>query len=388
MRTPHVLPFSIALGATASLLLPPAAARAGVWNATPELALSGEYASNPQLLLSQPEQGSAAVLNVGLPTAWNDGARQFELAPRARLAASNGTSPIGKDAYYLAGSARSDGERGSISVNGRWADDSTALLEPTTGTLTRLDVARRQVDAGLDWKRALTERVQSDLNVGWQAVDYAEVPNSGLLDYRYLPASATVQADVNPRTQAMLLLSAAKYESATTGVRQDSQSVQVGIARQWTEKWNYSLLIGRSRVTAPGLSDQSLGAVYAANIGWHGLTSSITASVTQANQPSGFGTLALTREAILRTDVRYSERLSGYLALRAVAERDSFNANTFESRSYASAYAGAVWAASPVWDVSVAVNWQQQRYKSSDQTGSSVGAIVAAARKFGRIRLT
>jgi hypothetical protein len=377
-------------GLAAALGVVPRPATAGVWTATPEFSASTDYSSNPQLRLDQPVSGYAAVMNLGLPASWNGGAWLTELAPRVRLGAgAGGDSALGANAYYVSGSARLASERGSLGMTARWADDSAAIAEPAAGTLTLINIRRREDDAGLDWSHALSPRYQTGLNASWQSVSYQAVPGSGLFDYRYATLAEQSTATVTEKTQLQLVVSASRYDVPTFSYGERSYSAQVGVGGKLNERWSFSLSYGASRLQPLSAGPHISGAVYKASAQWQGLKSTLSAQVSQSYQPSGFGTLALTRDATLRADFRRTERLSTYLALRAATERDSFGALNYASRSYDSAVVGIVWAVSPVWDLSSELRWQrqQQRYFSSDASGRASGIVISLVRKFDRLRL-
>ncbi|GEM_PF-6107010 len=380
--------YAVSIGLTGGTLLQGAPARAGVWSTTPELSVSGEYSTNPQLIPGESESGSAAVANLGLPFGWYDDAAQVEFGARARLADASGASPIGHNAYYGSVQEKSDFERGTIALASHISDDSAAIVgTPPSGTLTRLAIGERSVDGSLNATYSLTSRLQNQLGGLWQTQHYAFLPGSGLYGYDYFSATDTLQESLTLRTQLQLALSFSRYRSPDLGYLEDSETAQIGLSQAVTERVNYSVLYGRSKAIAPGYGTRTYGTVYAANVSWKTERTAVTASLGQSFQPSGFGSLTLSREATLRGDFNKTERLSGYIALRSVRTTDTLSLLYFAGRSYQAATGAVSWAANEKWDVTLLANWQRQKIDLGDLSSSGTGVLLSAIRKFGRITL-
>lgn len=373
------------LGGLGALL--PGAAGAGVWTLEPQLATEADYSTNPQLSPSAAYGDSAAVL-LGMPAAWDDGARHFDVSPSLRLAKASGAYYSGTNAYYLLGSASTQSDRSTWKANARWASDSTVLLAPSAGTLTRADFPRRSDSGGLEWSFGVSERAALDLSGSAESVGYSGAAQYGLYDYRDHGLQASLSQALTERYQLQVLVSTGQYTADQIRFSSTSSSAQGGIVGSLSPRWSFTALYGISRASADGGQQSPTGNVYLVSLADTGQRTSLKVSASQSLQPSGFGTVVRSTEVHVTGTWQSSER--GALSLSATSARteDVFGTLAFASRSYGAAAADWTWRASLQWTVVFDVNWQRARTNPGDALGAGWGSSLTAARKFGKVTVS
>jgi len=363
---------------------------AGVWTLEPTFSASAEYATNP-LLNDAPDSGSAVIANLGLTTHWDDGAVQLSATPQVRLGEATGSSPIGSNAYYVAALGDVRRERSEWSASYKWADDSSALREPQSGTLVRTNIRERTADAALKWVKSITERTQTTVAVNGQSLDYAASANTGLISYQYGTATADVSRDVSERTQVRVAAVLSRYQLPGSSYREDNTGLQVGVSGRMSPIWSYKLSLGTSRLSASTTTTRPSGANYAATLDHAGSLVSWSAGLTRSVQPSGFGVLVDALEANATARWQATERSSYFVVGRRVQTTSLFSIFTLGARTYESVTVGTFVRATEVWDVNAQVNWQRLSANATPFELPAVGRgfelVVSVARRFGRAKL-
>jgi hypothetical protein len=353
-----------------------------VWTVEPRLTTMAVYASNPQLRF-EPQSGEAAVLDLGVSTAWDDAGRHFEFLPDARLAATGGDYYTRTNAYYVTALGRQQTERSTSSLRAFWAGESLAATEPAAGTLTRVDIPRRIENATPDWALQVTPRVQTEWSVTAESVAYSGGEVYGLYDYRDLGLNGSMIGSLTERLQLQALVGALEYHYAEVDVHLRSTYAQLGLAGNWTPLWSYKALYGYSRQVRSVGSGSAGGNVYSLGLTRQGETTSVSAALVSSYQPSGFGTIVRSTDGTLQETWQYSERGSIAMSLRLSRTTDAFQSLLISDRSYASVNVDWSWQASPVWTVKASPYWQRQRYAATGDTGTGAGIILSATRQFG-----
>lgn len=370
------------------------AANAGIWQLAPTLGLSAEYETNPLLRNTEPTSGEAIVANLEAPAQWDDGALHLELSPRVRLADANGDSPIGEDAYYLSSMLDLKRERSEWNARARWADDSSALREPVSGTLVRTGIRERVEEASVGWNTSATERAQIAANVDWQSLRYT-TPGAfafGLYNYDYGVATEQFTYAWSERLKLEVETDESRYTLPLTGFSETTLQAQVGMIVQPTELISCTFQAGSSLLRDVATSSTQSGSVYTASVKRNGLRSTWDFSITKSIQPSGFGSLAETTEADANFDWKHSERLDYVAQVRDVRSVNSFSTITVAEREYSAVSLSARFRASEYWDVSGIVGWQRAASGATPfelaASGQGYSIMLTAQRRFRLIKIT
>lgn len=377
--------FSVAacLGGAGSLL--PGGAMAGVWTYEPQLAASTDYSTNPQLRQAA-EYGYSAALLLGLAAAWDDGARHIDLSPSVRLTKAGGDYFSGMNAYYLSSLWSLQSDRSSWKASGRWASDSTVLLEPSIGTLTRSDFPRRSDGGSLDWTFHASSLATVELSASAESVGYSGALRYGLYDYRDQGLQGSLLRAVSERNQLELVVGTSRYEADEIRYTSQSSYAQGGVVGALSPRWSYTALYGLSRASADGGAQSPTGNVYQLSLTGSGLTTSVKLSATKSLQPSGFGTVVQATEYVVQGTWQDSERGTLALSARSVRTADVFGQTALATRAYAAVAADRSWLATPVWTVGMHVDWQRARANPGDQLGQAWAASLTVTRRFGKVR--
>jgi len=372
----------IALGA-----LLPAVTGAGVWTLEPQLSTSADYSSNPQLRES-PQSGHSAALLGGLPVAWDDGAQHIDLAPSVRIAKADGDYYSNTNAYYVASSGTLQDERATLKATVRWAKDSTVLLEPTTGTLTRLDLPRRTEGASAEAQVNLSLRSSLDITVSNESVGYSGGLPFGIYDYKDQSVQATLSHAWTERRQLELVVGGSSYDAGEIGFTSRDSYAQFGLVEKLTARWTVTALAGVSQASMGGGPQESpRGGVYQLSLKGISETGALTLSAARVLQPSAYGTMVKSTNYTAQGSWRDSERGSVEANVRVAHTSDVFGTVSFATQSYVSGSVVRAWRATPEWTVAALVGWQRARLNPEDTLGRGWSTSLTLTRKFGKVRV-
>src|ERR1700692_1731916 len=157
-------------------------AKAGIWYTDPVLGVAGDYSSNPGLLYTHHTGETHGAVLIDTPTTYHADAVSFSLQPSFRISDSTGYSSLASDYERLTASGEIDTERNTLSARGQVSRDSSLYYD--YGFNGSTGVRRDTALAGVTWIRALTERMNFNLDVSSSRVIYG-VSNSfaTLTDY-------------------------------------------------------------------------------------------------------------------------------------------------------------------------------------------------------------
>src|SRR5579862_4308126 len=109
----------------AAVMCTASGAKAGVWTSDPVLGLAGDYSTNPGLLyVSHTAETHGAVL-IDAPTTYHGDALSLSVLPSFRISDSQGYSSLASNYAHLTAKGEFDSERGSLTVTGQLARDSS-----------------------------------------------------------------------------------------------------------------------------------------------------------------------------------------------------------------------------------------------------------------------
>jgi len=379
---------------------------AGPWSIQPQLGLTTDYESNPQLreFDIQGETHVAAV--VDLPLRYDSDELEFLLRPNGRLSNSQGYSSLASNYAHVDTAAQFTDELDSATVQAEAAQDSS--LYYLGGLVHGVGVRRDAVSTNADWTHSMTERLQFQLDASWTKAMYDEPADfNQLTNYRYVSAGPTIAYALSERNTIKLLGSYGLYQSLNGETESSTRNLQLGFVRQLTEIWTLSTSAGYSRSVNTEntyldyfgylipVSEKSAqdGTVYAATLTRQGERFNLTAGVSQALQPTGFAFLSRQDSFNAGATYRRSERWDFALTASLLKARNPQETNgqaQFTEETdfrYLNAQFAANWHWTPEWTMTITATRITQEYGPPTVTGASSGFNISFVRQFLRTQL-
>ncbi len=378
------------VGASVVLAVLPIPAFADSWTTEPTFTVGGEYSSNPTVAQGG-DSGQAAVTTGSLPLEWAGGIHHLTLAPKVRIGASGGASGLGADGYYLSGSYHALSSRFKLEASGSVSDDSSIIRQPDAGTLVREPIRQHGASGQLSTSYDLTERDSLEASLSVRNQRYGIRPNVGLYDFNYDSAMARYTRLFAEEHAVFLSSEVVRYRIPGYDYRTDSVNASIGAAGVFAQIWQYRLHAGRSRLSTPSSAEHPTGSLYAVQLDRAGERSQLAFSIVQSLQPSGFGTLVLSREATARFEWTASERLKFSLAARRAQSSDVFYSFALTERRYNSLAAGSEWTLTERWNTRLDVSYVKSTFDglfSGGWTAHAVSVSLGLSRRFARFSLT
>jgi hypothetical protein len=357
-------------------------AGAGPWSIEPRLGVSADYISNPLLRGTnvQAEENVAAI--VDLPLRYDTDDMEFLVRPNGRITNAQGYSSLASNYEHLDAAAQITGERGSATLQGEVARDSSLYF--VGGLVNKIGVPRDTATTTLDWTHLMTERTQVQLDASWIRVRYVEPAGlNSLVEYRYLSAGPTLSVAISERNTLKLLGNYGLYQSLNGLTESRSGNLQMAFVRQLSEIWTLSTSAGYSRsinsqkvyetfyfgtfYLGETKSNQN-GAVYAATLARQGERLNLSVGASRALQPTGFAFLSRQDSFNLNATYIHSERwdfAASAVWLRGLNPQVNAGAavnGTETSSRYLNTSLTANWHWIPQWTVSVSVARIAQQY--------------------------
>jgi len=377
-------------------------AGAGPWSIEPRLALETDYLSNPVLVPTQATSEEIAAAIIDVPLRYDTDDLEFKLRPNARITDHSGYSSLASSYEHLDGSVQYTRDLSSTTVQAEVARDSSLYF--LGGLINRVGVARDAASTSADWTRALNERSAVELDASWTRVRYDEPADfDALVDYRYWSAGPTFSYDLSERNTLKLLGSYGVYQSLNGLTESKSESLQLGFERRLTEAWTFSANAGYSRSNnsekvylfgffflGTAKSTQDSG-VYSATVTRQGEKFTFNASVSQAQQPTGFAFLSRQNAVSIGSTYIRSEYWDFALSagwIKALTPLESLGEAAPNGRDFTQHYLDtqltANWHWTPQWIVSMTVTKISQQYGPPTVSAASTNVALSVARQFLR----
>jgi hypothetical protein len=286
---------------------------AGAWSTQPLIGAAAEYASNPELVAVNTRSETHAALFVDLPVNYDLDNVHFSLIPRARYGGASGYSSVTSNYYHLDASAQFTNEFGSLTYTGTQYRDSSLLY---AGELANgIGVRRDTSTADVNWLRAISERLQFQLDANTARTLYAQnTAATSLVDYRYSSLSPALAYAVNERDTLRVIGSVGRYKSLDGFTDSNSDNLQFGLDHQLSELWKLSATVGYSKSTDQyhyffgTFASTQTGGVYSVNLTRQSDVFTVTAVATRALAPTGFAFLSRQDTVNALANCNYSER--------------------------------------------------------------------------------
>ena len=338
-------------------------ASAGPWSIDPQLGVSTDYSTNPDLRTSDPvaEHHIAGIFTV--PLHYDVDALDVTLTPSGRVSDSAGYTSLASNFARVNGTVNYATELDTVSVQGGVSRDTSLYETGQVAYGNGVGVRRDSTTAAADWLHYATERLQFEFNTGWSRVLYDQpADTTNLVDYRYYSANPTLIYAISERDSVKLLYGLGRYDSVNGETVSNSSNLQLGIVRQLSEIWTLTANVGYSRAKTQEKyffyqfylgtleSDQN-GTVYAANLTRKGEQFNVTGAVSRSLQP--FGSYGLSRVDSYSVSASYtlSERWVFSALAGWVQEYDPTQTTADIEVHYLNARLKVSWQATPRWIV-------------------------------------
>lgn len=364
-------------------------AHAGPWGIQPELTVSAEYQSNPQLSVETPLRGYGTVARLALPVDWHGERHSFWIRPTLHTGLARGASGLGVDDRHVDAEWTRAGERNTVAASAGWSRTPLFAFDVADPGAFDPDGVATNQQASLSWRTQPAEGAQLSLVASWRATDYQQSTAGAQADFRYPSARLQYVWTASPRTQWLLNLQAGRYTAPVRDIRTRDEAVLVGFTHVLAPGLDLSATYGPSRVTDAASGRSERGSSYSASLAWRRQRADLVLAAERGQQPSGGGGLALQTDASVTANFRATERLAWQATFGATRVDEQFAGFTLGRRDFLRASLGADYALSERWRLGFRLTGARLRYpptilRSLALAGDSHGATLTLARSFGR----
>ena len=183
-------------------------------------------------------------------------APKVELGSRAEAWQINGTAEITRRRYPGESSLDRDDNTFKLASQYSIARDTwrlegtrtldSVLSEELSADTGAVQVQKRRETHGVspEWTRMLTDKTQMQLAYNLSDISYVNGENVGLYDYRYSVASLRLSHQTSERSQIFATAAYSAFHVPATGFDSVSRIFQAGVARNFSETLQGSLMAG------------------------------------------------------------------------------------------------------------------------------------------------
>lgn len=368
--------------------------KAGVWVTDPTLGLAADYSSNPALLYTSHTAETRGAILIDTPTTYHADSVSLMVLPSFRITNSSGYSSLASDYAHLTMRGEIDSERDTLAVTGQVARDSSLYFNGNLNGST--GVRRDTTAADVSWVRALTERLNFDLDVNSSRVVYGNLASFTLTDYRYTSTAPSLSWNTGERTTLSLVTNAGLYNSADGTTKSVNSALELGAKRQLAELWSVNATAGYSRETntieeyfGPYLlgtfRSTTTGTVYTASVTRQGQLLTVAATASRSLVPSGFSFLSLQESYQLGFHYLRTERwtFDGYA--RWLKSSEPQEQGPTVEQSYAGLGLSAAWLFTEKWTLTLGASRVTSKYAATTELAAN-GFTVQFSRSFDPIK--
>ncbi|MFO1400736.1 MAG: hypothetical protein U1F30_05925 [Steroidobacteraceae bacterium] len=369
-RAPFAAPLvarALAVAALAALALA-AAPRAGAadWSLAPQLALGGEYNTNPYLDYRQVDHRSGGTLDLNLPLAAKTERTDFSLALGGHLRRYDNDPNANRDDETLNLSVGQTRERSGWKASAGWTRDTTLTSELGSTGITVGNQRHNRYQASIAPQIQLSARSLFVFGVSGELNRYDSAASTGLVDYGYASVYATYARQATEITSVGLSLMAG---GLSVPDRRASESVN-GVVRltfnhQFSERLSLEADAGPSFARSRTLERWGASGLLALKYG--GQRTDFSLSAEHALAPAGLGSLTLHDSVALGMGNRLTEKVSIGTTVGYQRSSDALYATSAARRStnYWRASESLRWQWTETFSVSLSAGATRQH--SSDQ---------------------
>jgi hypothetical protein len=377
----------------AVLGLCPMLAWAGVWTIEPKLSVTAEYATNPDLLVTNPQSQSVQAIMLDLPTTYTADSNSFALLPRVRLGNASTYASYNSNYWYLDAVAAMNHERFQGNITAGASADSTlhSALEATQ--IGRPNTRRDGRQAGATGQYSVDQQLSVDANVNWMRALYP--PDSGLDSFDYTSGSANVQYASTERLTLSAGIGIGYFHDQNGQVTSTTDNYTVGLKYRIRPLWAVSGSVGEARLSETyyfplgSIKVPGSGAIYSVTLARQGERSSLSAGANRSVQPTGFGVLAVQTAVSVTESYQASERWVWSGSVQWLQSREPLQPTIRALRTRLDGELDVTWHWRPVWDITLRMVYTEFRYQERllDQHANSAGGYLLLTRVFGQRRV-
>jgi hypothetical protein len=377
----------------AVLGLCPTLACAGVWTIEPKLSVTAEYATNPDLLVTNPQSQSVQALMLDVPTTYTADSNSFALLPRVRVGNASTYASYNSNYWYLDAVAAMNHERFQGNITAGASADSTlhSALEATQ--IGRPNTRRDGRQAGATGNYSLDERTTVSASVDWLRALYP--PDSGLDSFDYTSGSASAQYASTERLTLSASVGIGFFHDQNGQVTSTTDNYTVGLKYKLRPVWALSASVGEARLSetyyfpSGSIKVPGSGTIYSVTLARQGERSNLSAGANRSVQPTGFGVLAVQTAASVAESYQASERWTWSGSVQWLQSREPLQPTVSTLRTRLDGELDVTWHWRPVWDVTLRVVYTEFRYQVQllNQHANSTGGYLLLTRIFGQRRV-
>ncbi len=379
------------------LMLMTAAAGADEYSWVPRLDLRAEYSDNRRVDTGPHDPAWGVVLDGSADLAWATGRSTAALVPRVNLQRFTGSERLDSNNYYLDFSASHDLDaRQRVTLAVGWERVATVTTElDDTGTLVT-DQTRHRVTTTVSpgYTLFLDDRTSLQLGYSYTDVFYQAGRFSGLVDYTYQVASASLSRQFSETGTFMLTAYQASFSIPDTLAKATDYVVQAGYAHQFSPTFSGRLMLGLDRtdseftdVLGASHNTSSNSVVFDLGLSRETEQGHWEVGYSRAISPSGRGDQNRRDEINLSGYHDFSERLRGIVRARYFDNKSGTGrAGASLDRTFAEVEGRLRWRLSRFWSLDGAYGWRRQAYAASGAVGDS--STVSVSLRYGGDRHT
>lgn len=381
----------------------------GVWGVDPSFGITGDYSTNPALLVDPPAHTAAAhgALLLDAPTTYNGDALAVSIIPSFRFSDSAGYSSLASDYEHLSVKGEFDYERNVFIATGTVNQDSSLYQDYLTDGSA--GVKRDTLAGDVNWQRSLTERLSFGAEANWTQVKYGQAAGVGTLtDFKDTTISPTLTWFSSERNKLNLSASVSRYDSLNGSTESRSANVQAGFIRQLSEIWSIEGDLGYSRAlnnvafdaevlvyTPQGpaielipIAEESSqnGTVYSAILSRKGVLLTFNLIASRQLVPSGFAYLSQQTSVDLNMSYTASERWSFGADARYLRAQDPQAAGGVSVRTPISLIGSATWSMTEHWNATLRASRVMEKVHPPEVDLSSSEVSITFSRRFDHIK--
>lgn len=265
-------------------------------------------------------------------------------------------------------------------LNGNYQRESTRTSEFDFSGYSGTNKLKITKSISPYWDRSLTERTSLRIGGGYTDVTYEDAEGTGLSDYNYKYANATLQSRLSEKTTLQAMMSKSLYTSDSTEF--DSTSVQFGFGHMFSDTFSVNLMLGPNYTKSKYIGSSGeeevsdIGRLIDVSFRKEFELTTLNGSLNTSESAGGEGEMTRSTSLNLYVARRISPRLTFAVSGKA-QENESGGGSTDSSndRIYMKFEPKIRWKASRWWAITGSYRYQKSEYISSDEGPAESNAV-------------
>lgn len=270
---------------------------------------------------------------------------------------------------------RHTGEKGEFGISTSYKRSSTMVTESSATGLVSANSVRTSRDLSADWIRELSQRATLTLNGAYTEINYsADGGGTNLSDYSSQSSGTKLNYEWDEHTAIFLNLSYVNLLPADTAPGSRQYNARLGMDWNASDRFNYALQAGPSRLESMGVSVTSMQGGVAMN--YKGQESIFNLSANRQSMPSGLGAIIVADQMNGNLSYDLGERNKTGLDI-GWRKSDYLTGNTYRT--------AGVWLRrelNPFWEIKAYLNHNTNFWGGQNQATSNIFGLSAAYTKF------